>query len=757
MNLISDLFNHVSSHVPGVDPAIVQAFLVRVEADYLATFDPKIIAGHLVALMKLSDENPVQILLHPRERGLIECVVLAFDHPFEFSSISGLMAGTGFSIESSDAFTLPRVKSSRPPRRRQDLPLRRRDPMKDPVILDYFRGNLLGPVEDFESWAKLFTPAIIETIHLLDQPQEESTNRAKRLVNERVTQWLKARHQASAPSTRLVSLDVTVQQLPRSTRLLMRAPDTPAFLYALSTALSLHGLQIVKTRARTLEGNAVNEIDIVDRNDQPLVDPQALEQLQRSVLLTLQFAYFLQDSPDPFTALQRFDELSRQIVQIPEAGQWLEVLANPLTMTDLAKVLGASHFLWEDFIRFKADALLPVFQRRVRGQELCPPARSLPLRLEQALAGVTDFEQQRIQLNQFKDRELFLIDLDHILAEDNPDSAFQLLSERLVFLAENLVAAACRLVQAELVRLYGRPRNAGRSACGLAVFGLGKLGGVALGYASDIELLYVYEIDGTTSGGTRGSLDNGEFFAILARETRNSILAKSEGIFQVDLRLRPFGDSGPLAISKRQFAAYYGSDADAHEFERLALVRLRWIAGDPKLGFAVEQMRDELLYEGKPLDGRSVWQISGKMRLQHAKSGKFNSKHSRGALADLEQTVQLLQVMHAGQAPQLRTPRLQEAMHGLRRAGVFSAQEFDQLMAAYQFMRRLINAQRMLRGSARDLFLPAEDSDELIHLARRMRYAPEDGGDPGAMLLRDFQRHTLAVRRFIKRRFNQRA
>ncbi|MGD0460992.1 MAG: hypothetical protein ABSB74_00745 [Tepidisphaeraceae bacterium] len=751
MNLTSDQVARVCSHASGVEAGIVQTFLGRLEPDYLGAFDPPTIATHLLALLKLSDEKPAQILLQRLHRGVIECVVLAFDHPFEFSSICGVMAGTGFSIESSDAFTLPRVKSAGARSRRRDPLPRRRDPMSDPVILDHFLGTLLGPLTDFDKWAELFTPALLEAMRLLDQKQEEMAQRAKQLVNERVTRWLKVRRQSNPHTSPPLSLDVAVEQLPRSTRLRLRAPDTPAFLYALSTALSLHELQINKTRARTAEGSAVDEIDVVDRNGQPLSDPDALQQLRRSVLLTLQFAYFLDKSPDPFTALQRFDELSRQIVQMPRAGHWLEVLGNPLTMTDLAKVLGASNFLWEDFIRFKADALLPVLQRRERGQEFCPALASLPRRLEEALAGIKDFEQQRIHLNEFKDRELFLIDLEHILAEENPDSAFQILSERLVFLAENLVAAASRFVYVELVRLYGMPRDTRGDPVGFAVLGLGKLGGVALGYASDIELLFLFESDGATSGGTRGSLDNGEFFSILARETGHSILAKREGIFQVDMRLRPFGASGPLAISKRDFAQYYGPEGQSHEFERLALVRLRWIAGDSKLGFEIERLRDKLLYEGPPLDPKPVWEISRKMRLQHAKAGKINSKHSPGALGDLEQTIQLLQLTHAKEAPQLRTPRLHEAMHALRRAGILSAEEFEDLLLAYQFLRRLINAQRMLRGSARDLFLPEKDSDELVHLARRMRYVSDD--DSGATILRGFKRHTANIQRFIRECF----
>ncbi|MGD0766942.1 MAG: hypothetical protein ABSB42_01835 [Tepidisphaeraceae bacterium] len=754
MSAKTELFEGILRHTGGIDPGAVAGFLGRVEAEYLETFEPAALARHLKALTKLSAQNPAEVLLESGRDGLIDCVVLAFDHPFEFSSLTGVMAGTGYSIERSDAFTLRRVKSAQKKEkldRRQLLP-RRRDPMSDAVILDYFQGRLLGPLENFSAWAKAFKPIIVETMGLLDQEQEESTDRAKRLVNERVTQWLKARRKADPRLPALVSLEVEVEQLAGATRLRLRAPNTPAFLYALSTALSLHGLQIDKTRARMVEGNAVNEIDVVDEDGKPVVDADAVRELQRSVLLTLQFSYFLDRAPDPFTALQRFEELSRQIVRIPEAGQWLELLVNPSSMADLAKMLGASNFLWEDFIRFNADALLPVLQRRVRGEDLCPPRGSLPRRLEEALAGAEDFEEERKRLNQFKDRELFLIDLDHILAEENADAAFQILSERLVFLAENLVSAACRLAHAELVRLYGRPRDEKGRNTGFAVFGLGKLGGVALGYASDIELLFLFDEDGQTSGGSRGSLRNGEFFAILARESCGYIQAKREGIFQVDLRLRPFGKGGPLANSRNDFAAYYGATGQAHAFERLALARLRWIAGDSKLGYEIERMRDEMLYEGAPLDFAAIWEISGKMRAQHAKGDAFNSKHGEGALADLEQTVQLLQVMHAKEAPQLRTPRLHDAMDSLRRAGILSAEEFEDLMGAYQFMRRLINAQRVLRGSAKDLFLPAKGSDELVHLSRRMRY-PSD--DAGATLESDFRRHTERVRKFIKRRFGK--
>ncbi len=365
----TDFIVEVRRHAKNAPDGAVEKLLSRVGPDYLAAFDARGIASQLLALMKLSDEKPVQLIFGRRDDGSIECSVLAFDHPFEFSVICGVMAGTGFSITDSNAFTLPAVRSpglKRPVNRRQ-LVERPRDPMSDPVILDHFVGKLIGPLTDFRAWVGVFVPAIEETIALLNQGREESTDRAKRIVNERVTQWLKSRRGDDKVRSPIVRPEADVEQLPGATRLRLQCADTPAFLYALSTALSLHGLQIEKTRARTVEGKAVNEIDVVDGGGKPLEGADVVRELQRSVLLTLQFCYFLDRAPDPFSALQRFEELARQVVQMPDAGGWLELLANPLAMADLAKILGASDFLWEDFIRWNADALLPLLQRRLRG------------------------------------------------------------------------------------------------------------------------------------------------------------------------------------------------------------------------------------------------------------------------------------------------------------------------------------------------------------------------------------------------------
>ena len=768
---------------PELDEGRVREHLGRLDEAYLKRFDARTIALHLQYLTRLSAANPVEVLLNDagvvtdesgRRLRAVEVTVFAFDHPFEFSLIAGVLSGTGVQIDSGDVFTLQpasggtKSKAASQTARREAWRQARlaarmgsapaepagADPFRRRVIIDFFRGRLSDPAADFDTWATQFRAAIIEVITLLDKGDAESVNRAKHRVNELVTEHLVRVESTGRPM--MLPVELSIDQVGpadnQQTRLHIVAQDTQAFLYSLSTALSLHGLSIERVRIGGGGGRVEDEIFVVGPDGKPITNEQMLERVKLSVLLTKQFTYFLDRAPDPFTALTRFEELTERITQLPERGRWMELLADPRTMEDLARLLGTSNYLWEDFIRGQYESLLPIFAPHLESRQFCPPAETIPLRLEEAMQGAVGLAEKQDRLNKFKDQEIFLIDLDHIL---NPGSDFRDLSQRLTVLAECLVAAAAGVVYDDLVASYGTPILDSRQPAHYAVFGLGKLGGVALGYASDIELLFIYTGVGKTTGGKRKALTNVEFFQQHARETSQFIRTKREGIFQVDLRLRPYGKDGPLASSLELFQTYYGPQGNPHPFEKLALVRLRWIAGDPRLGFEVEELRDRFVYDDKKLDFDALWDVWARQREQRSEGGNRNAKHSPGALADLEGTVQLLQVMHADQAPQLRSPRLSSALESLRRAGVLSPREFAELVGAYYFFRRLINALRVLRGSALDLFLPPADSNEFLHLARRMGYEARRGKEAAQQLSAEFDNRTAIVRRFVKERFGR--
>jgi glutamate-ammonia-ligase adenylyltransferase len=745
---------------PEVDREALEAHLARLDEEYLAHFDADDIAAHVMQLAKLSKDQPVEVIVTEEDSRGVSCTVLAFDHPFEFSLITGLLSGTGFRIDRGDVFTLGKGRSPRGGRKsspRRDPRQRRkttieRNGLRQPVIIDTFTGQL-EPGIAFESWANRFTYSLHEVILLLEQGDEKAIERAKHHVNELVTDRL-AKTRSPAPSL-MTPIRFQIEQVGGDrTRLKIDGQDTPAFLYSLSTALSLHKLSIQRVNIRSEGDQVSDEIDVVDAKGKPIVDAKLLEQVELSVLMTKQFTYFLDRSPNPFTALTRFERLCEDITHQPQRGQWIEMLSNPRAMEDLAKILGTSDYLWEDFIRVQYESLLPIFTSHTEGRTFIHNPETLPLRMEKMLEGASDFDERKKRLNKFKDEEIFLIDLDHIL---NPGVDFRELATRLTLLAEELVAAAARIVYEKLERQYGAPKDERGKVVPYAVFGLGKLGGVALGYASDIELLFIHGDAGDTTGVAGGAIAATEFYEKLAQDTALFIETKREGIFTVDLRLRPYGKESPLAASFNHFESYYGPKGPSHPFERLALVRLRWIAGNAELGTKVENSRNAFVYERGDFDLDALWEIWAKQRKQRLGGGKHNAKYSPGALVDLESTLQLLQVLNAQAVRQLRTPRISGVIEALRRARVVTAEEYGDLIGAYRFLRRTINGLRMLRGNAQDLFLPPEKSSEMLHLARRMGYTPSPDADPGEQLFTEFIRRTQAVRRFVEKHFGRKA
>jgi glutamate-ammonia-ligase adenylyltransferase len=743
---VKPTIDQVKAACPGIDEGLVREHIARLTERYFRSFPAEAVYRHLDALARLSPTNPVEVLFDQGDSEALACTVLGFDYPALFSLIAGVLAAMGFNILSGDVFTYERTSQSttkEPGRRRQGLPSRAF--LERRRIVDHFAG-VVDTALSFKAWAAELRTGLEEIIRLLERGESDL---AKHRVNEMVVARLARLQQGAAPVLYPVEIEVD-NTAPSHTRLKIFSEDTPAFLYSLTNALSLHGVSIDHVRIRTVEHRIEDEIDIVDGKGDKIETPEILSSIKLSVLLTKQFTYFLGKAPDPYAALRRFEFLVWDMVHLPGRERWLAILSNPHTLQDLARLLGTSYYLWEDFIRLHYETLLPMLKPLVAGERFSDPVETMPERLRDALAGATTSEDQRQQLNSFKDREIFLIDLDHIL---NPEMEFSELAERLTSLAEHVVATAACLAHEHLARRYGIPRSAAGLQARFTILGLGKLGGAALGYASDIEFVVVYSDNGWTDG--KDSIANSEFFDRLVRNTSRFIEAKREGIFHVDLRLRPYGSAGPLASSIESFCRYYGPGGDALSYERLALVRLRCIGGDRTLGTQIERIRDELTYASQNINIEELREVREKQFIEKTAGGKLNAKFSPGGLVDLEYDIQLLQVMYGRQIPALRTPLLHRALMALADAGVLSPDETDQLLEAYRFLRRLINAMRILRGSAQDLFLPPVDSVEFAALARRTGYRRGGALDPSQQLRLDFETHTATVRAFAERHFGR--
>lgn len=751
MSVVED----VARALPEGGTGAAELHLRRLPSRYQECFAPADVAVHIRLLSDLGPANPVRLLTRAMADGRTECTVLAFDHPALFSLICGILSSQGLDVDSGDVFTSTGAPAAtegeaRRPARRRPLGRRAREPrgvLARRFIIDRFVGVVragIGP----SRWNEAVEGPLRAVLLLLEEGDEESARRARARVNDMVAAALASLEVDVTRGLYPVRIDIDNDRAD-VTVVRVVSEDTPFFLYSVSGALALRGLSIEYVRIRT-EGRSIrDEFGIVDGRGRKIVDPDSLDLLRLSALLTKQFSYFMANAPDPTAALRRFEELVERAFPTGERERWVPFLSDPRSLADLARLLGASDFLWEDFIRGQYEALLPVLARR-RAPDLAPePAQRLEERLGAAVEGAEGYDAKVEALNRFKDDLVFAYDLDHILGLSGGHVE---LGGRLTRLAECVIRAAAALATSLLAQRHGVPRTVAGVAVPYAVLGLGKLGGEALGYASDIELLVVFQDAGRTDGAQ--PLENGDYFGRLARELAAVIRAKREGIFSVDLRLRPYGSSGQTAASLDGFCRYYSRDGDAHSYERLALVAMRAVAGDPVFGARLERLRDEMIYVSGSIDLAALRELRARQVREKGALRRANAKFSPGALVDLEYAVQILQITHGRERLALRTPRIREALAALEGEGVLAPPEAERLRGAYGFLRALINALRMLRGSALDLFLPSPGSEEYVHLARRMGYPA--GGDPARHLHLDFETQTAEVRDFMHRSFGSR-
>lgn len=725
----------------------LREFAGRMGPGYAAHHSSEQIALHRELAAQLGPSQPARVRVSEAPGQRLDVTVVGLDFFAEFALLCGVLSAAGLDIESGRVHTSAPVAgtaASRAPARG-----RRRPPGRAPdeapggrIIVDEFRvavrernaGTTAAAIE------QRLEADVGELLALLRQGRtDEARSRLDRRLAERFSR-------SEPPAGSLEPLEIRFDNGadPRWTAMEVRGRDTPGFLYALATALAVRNVYVQQVEIASVAAEARDRLLVATRDGRKIEDPAQLATLRVAVALLKQFTHLLPLAPDPAPALRSFSQLVDRVAgPSPEGG--LSLLASPDGLRELARLLGASTFLWEDFLRLQAEHLLPVLDSWRRR-----PLRSrdeLLRTIEARLAGAGSLDERRRLLNAWKDEEMLLADMRHLL---DPDVDLVVFSRAITDLAEAVVAAALRASLEEVTGRHGAPHDASGRPCALAVVGLGKFGGREMGYASDVELVFVYDTGGPTE---RTGVDSGVFFEDVVRELTGLIAARQEGIFHVDLRLRPFGAKGPLASPLSTLRDYYRPGGGAAAFERQALIKLRHVAGDEALGTEVERLRDAFVWSEAPWDRDDALHLRDRQCRELVPPGRFNVKYSPGALVEVEYAVQYLQLQHGRADTRLRTPSTLEGLDRLREAGLVEPAERARLRAAYLFWREVADALRMVRGSARDLLLPEAGSEEVRFLARRLGYAGPDWGAAAAIFLDDVAGHRDDVSRFFNERF----
>jgi len=271
-------------------------------------------------------------------------------------------------------------------------------------------------------------------------------------------------------------------------------------------------------------------------------------------------------------------------------------------------------------------------------------------------------------------------------------------SDYLTWLAEVILDAVLEIAWRDMTTKYGVPQRVAGEPCDpdFIIVGYGKLGGIELSYGSDLDLVFVYDADANlmTKGGGR-ELANPVFFTRLGQRIIHILgtLTPSGQLYEVDMRLRPSGNSGLLVSSLNAFRQY--QEADAWTWEHQALVRARVVSGSERLGARFTAVREAIL--GRERDPEAlkveVREMREKMRQQLGTSAakeeqEFHLKQDRGGLVDIEFMVQYLVLAHARRYPELmRWSDNIRQLESIEQVGLLPAEQAEELREIYKAYR----------------------------------------------------------------------
>ncbi|SAL64546.1 bifunctional glutamine-synthetase adenylyltransferase/deadenyltransferase [Caballeronia arvi] len=301
-------------------------------------------------------------------------------------------------------------------------------------------------------------------------------------------------------------------------------------------------------------------------------------------------------------------------------------------------------------------------------------------------------------------------------------------------LAEVTVQRALAVLSADLETLFGEPRGPDGERLTLGVVGMGKLGGRELNASSDIDLIFVYEEDGETSGGTRSPLPTQEFFTRLGRRLIGALaeITQDGYVFRVDMRLRPNGDSGPLVCSLGMLEEYFY--VQGREWERYAWIKGRLVSethsdSAKRLVKQLEAIATPFIYRryldyGVIAAIRSLHQQirqEAKRRASMRPDKADDIKLGRGGIREIEFSAQVFQLIRGGQAADFRIRPTLAVLERAAAHGLLAPNVCDALSDAYLFLRT-VEHRLQYRNDAQTHAMPVAD-DERTLLAKSLGFA----------------------------------
>ncbi|MBF0435089.1 MAG: bifunctional [glutamate--ammonia ligase]-adenylyl-L-tyrosine phosphorylase/[glutamate--ammonia-ligase] adenylyltransferase [Magnetococcales bacterium] len=445
------------------------------------------------------------------------------------------------------------------------------------------------------------------------------------------------------------------------------------------------------------------------------------------------------NAPDPNLALHHMGDFLKSL------GHRVSYLAmlyeNRALLELLLRLFGTSSLLSHFLVQnpYLLDAL--VGADFIEG---CLDKNALGLSLAKRLETIENTEDRFDAIRIFKNTEMLRIGIRDLSGLADCAEVMG----RISILAEVILQQILQDAMTELTSRHGVPQcvmDGVKKPVPFAILAMGKLGGRELNYASDLDLIFIHGGEGELLG-TDGhnALSNAMFFARLGQKIISHVttLTRHGLLYELDMRLRPSGQSGPLVTSLESFIHYH--QHESWLWEHQALIRARFVAGDAVLGGRIQEVvRTVVLRSREP---SQVFEEVGHMRLRiynekKPSKGTLDLKQSLGGVVDIEFLVQALILIHGAKHPEILQHHCGRALHALDKAGLLPEQTGITLQEAYDFYRLVENRLRLLHNRSENLI-----PNQVLEQNRLARLCQLNSG---AELIDHLYRHMKRVDRIV--------
>ena len=406
-------------------------------------------------------------------------------------------------------------------------------------------------------------------------------------------------------------------------------------------------------------------------------------------------------SPNPDQALNNLESFLRSI---RASSPFFSLLVeNPAIVKLLIALFGSSQLLSRIFIQ-RPELLDTMVSRSYAVAS--KDRQQLKADLSDQMALAEDYELQLDGLRRFRNEEFLRIALNDLDGQVKQGEG----AKQLSWLAEVCLEQAYLMARHELAGRFGAPFSGGTGGQGeetaFAIVGMGKLGGLELNYHSDLDIIFIYAQEGETQPVTETDpgrfrkISNQEYFAKLAQRiiTVLTLVTREGAVYEIDTRLRPSGNQGPLVTSSAAFQRYHHESAQP--WERQAMTKARVVCGPADFADQLQKVISTLTFE-RPLPENlqaEIYRLRQRMEQENGREGdeRFNIKTGRGGMVDVEFITQYLQLLNGGRIESLRIKNTVNLLECMAENHILPQDDAELLINGYKFLRRLENKLRLL-------------------------------------------------------------